>query len=53
MLVRMDVGEGTSGTSADVPGRQSWTGVGLILIGKTMEKKATGLKNCKIIIYIC
>ena len=27
------------GTSADVLGRQSWTGVGLILMGKNIEKK--------------
>ena len=28
----MDVGDGTSGTSADVPGRRFWTDVGLIFM---------------------
>ena len=47
MLESMDVGDGTSGTSADVPGRRSWTGVGLILIGKNMDEKEIGIKNWK------
>ena len=42
-----DVGDGTSGSSADVPGGRSWTGVSLILMGKNMEKKAIGIKNWK------
>ena len=47
------VGDGTSGTSADAPGLWSWTGVGLILIGKNMEIKAIGLENWKKMAYFC
>jgi len=49
----MDVGDGTSGTSADVPGRRSWTGVGLILMCKSIEKKEIDSKSWKKIIYFC
>ena len=41
----MDVGDGTSGTSADVAGRRSQTGVGLISMGKNIEKKAIVMEN--------
>ena len=43
----MDVGDGTSGTSADVRGRWSWDGVGFDLMGKNMEEKPFGIKNLK------
>ena len=41
----MDVGDGTSGASADVPGRRSRTGVGLILMSKIIEEEVIGIKN--------
>ena len=45
----MDEGDGTSGTSADVPERRSWTDVDVIFIGKNIEKKAIGTyTECRI-----
>ena len=41
----MDVREGTSGTSADVPGRRSWSGVGLVLKGKMRKIYVNMLKK--------
>ena len=43
----MDVGHGTSGMSADVPERRSWTSVGLNLMIEDMGKKAIHISNWK------
>jgi len=50
-VTTMDVGDGALGTSADVPGRRSWTGVGFILLYKNIEKEAIVLKTWKKITY--
>jgi len=48
-VTTMDVEDGTS---ADAPERWSWTGVGLIFMGKSIEKDAIGLRNWTKITYI-